>query len=377
MHQYEQVMALRIKKNVDVSDLLTMRIGGPVTYFGVANSACEIQELCRWAQSVSAPVLVLGGGSNLVLSDSGFKGLAIRVNNKGIKESFVDGNIVQLKVEAGENWDDFVAYTVDKGYWGCENLSLIPGTVGATPIQNVGAFGQEVRNIIYFVSCYDFIEDRFVVLRNSECRFGFRSSIFKCSEGARYIVTSVVFRLSRAPAPRLSRGEFHEVRKEDVNSPSLQLNIRNIVISCRTNGRSLPNGNAVGSDGTFFRTFVTKSLIDLLNVAVKVAKDIGVKEAVEFLGFAFKYRSEEGFRVPSKMMIKWCGLSGKRVGSVELFDNNPAVVVSTFSMSPSSRDLRALIESVQQVVKEKTGAVLPIEPTLVGAEFDDVADRVR
>lgn len=355
-----------LQENIDISNHLTMGIGGVVRLFCVVREADDVEVLCRWADERALEVLVLGGGSNCVVSDEGFDGLVIKIENKGYKDLPSDGTSVEVEVAAGEDWDDFVKYTIERGYWGCENLSLIPGTVGATPVQNVGAFGQEVKNIISSVRCYDRREGVGVVLRNEECGFGFRESIFNGSHKGRYVILSVRFKLSLKPTPILSRRELRKNIDWNTQDKSLQSQIRDVVICYRTSGRNLPMGDDVGTAGTFFRTAVVGSYVSFVRLVLGVANGLGVKKAFMFAAFGVKYRSRKGFRIPSKMLIKWCGLSSLRVGAVELFANNPAVVLTRKSENPSSHDLLSLIEIVQFEVFRKTGVKIPVEPTLVG-----------
>jgi UDP-N-acetylmuramate dehydrogenase len=170
----------------------TLRLGGPPRQFVQATSRTELYERVASADASATPVLVLGGGSNLVVADDGFDGTAVHVAGHGQALDARQSSGVQLTVEAGENWDELVARTVDEQWVGVEALSGIPGTVGAVPIQNVGAYGQEVSDTVSGVHVFDRLQRRTTTMAPSECRFGYRTSVFKQQPG-RYVVGAVTF----------------------------------------------------------------------------------------------------------------------------------------------------------------------------------------
>ena len=294
----------------------------------------------------------------------------VAISLKGIREVRRDRFYVYIDVNAGEVWDDFVQFTIKKGYWGCENLSLIPGLVGATPVQNVGAFGQEVKYIIHSVRCYDRACDKFVNLTNAECQFEFRSSIFNSVVRNRYVICSIVFKLSLVPLPCLNRPELWPLKLVDKNSPELQSDIRARVIAYRTNGKNLPVGEQFGSSGTFFKTGVINTFSGFYRVIYRTLVRLGPKAAIRVMTFGFRYRSTAGYKIPSKSLIQLCGLADLTVGAFFLLPSNPACVVSRLQNSPSSDDLVRLIDIVVDKVLQNTGVSLPIEPELLGFSYD-------
>jgi UDP-N-acetylmuramate dehydrogenase len=183
-----------------LADYTTLGLGGPAGSFASAATEEELTEAVRTADAAAEPVLLIGGGSNLVISDAGFPGAVVAVNTRGIRyaEAVAGDGAVDVTVAAGEDWDDVVAATVAEGLAGLETLSGIPGRAGATPIQNVGAYGREVAEVITQVRVHDRERDQIVVLDNEACAFAYRTSRFK-SAGARYVVLEVTFRLARQP----------------------------------------------------------------------------------------------------------------------------------------------------------------------------------
>lgn len=359
---------IHLTPNHDISHKLSMGIGGNVSFFATANSEEDVKYLARLATQKQLPLLVLGGGTNLILSNEGFECLTVFIALVGIKELKRENDSVFLEVAAGENWDEFVKHCIFNGFWGCENLSLIPGTVGATPVQNVGAFGQEVKNIIESVRCYDRTSDSFIEFNKIECGFRSRKSIFNTSFKGRYIICSVVFCLSTVPAPRLSRKEFKGLRATPISNPTLLNEIRNVVVSYRTNGQNLPIGINLGCSGTFFKTGIIEDKWPFIKALIRTTQKIGLRAAGLIVLFSIKYRSSEGFKIPSKLLIQLCGLSRLRIGKVFLLPMNPACVVTDRTESPSSDDLLKIVEIVVGTVFHKTGIVIPIEPEMVGFE---------
>ena len=195
---------MQLQENVPLAPLTTIGIGGPARFFLRATSVDDVREALDWARQREHPVFFLGGGSNLLISDDGFDGSGHPARSaRASRVASEDAGYVMVKVAAGEPWDAFVKFAVRRGWAGIECLSGIPGSTGATPIQNVGAYGQEVSETIARVEALDRTTRHVVWLTNEECRFGYRSSLFKNVERERYVVLSVTFRLRvRRTAPR-------------------------------------------------------------------------------------------------------------------------------------------------------------------------------
>ena len=184
-----------------LADYTTLGLGGPARSFVPAPTEADLIDAVRAADAAADPVLLIGGGSNLVISDAGFPGTVIHVNTRGIGYASAAEGAVEVTVAAGEDWDNVVAAAVAEGLAGLESLSGIPGRAGATPIQNVGAYGREVAEVITRVRVYDRRDDQVLVLDNEQCSFAYRASLFK-STGARYVVLDVTFRLAAQARPR-------------------------------------------------------------------------------------------------------------------------------------------------------------------------------
>ena len=328
---------MKITENQSLKELTTFKTGGNARYFCVVTNEDELIEAIGFSKKNKIPFFILGGGSNILVSDKGFDGIVIKIEIKGIKYE-ENGNSVKAIVGAGENWDQFVADNVDKGYYGVENLSLIPGTVGASPVQNIGAYGSEVKDTIESVYVLDVKKDEYKNFSNSECDFSYRDSIFKKEKG-RYVVISVTFNLSKDGKLNLTYKDVQEYLSRRQNSnPSLR-QVRNAIIDIRTN--KLPNLQEYGTAGSFFK-----------NVIVSQSK---ARELIS------KYPEIVLHQVNDKKVkisLAWildniCGFKGKRKGNVGVYKNQALVLVNYGNAT--SDEVIELAQEMVDTVYEKTG----------------------
>lgn len=248
-----------IQENIELAGFTTIRLGGPAKYFCSCSSIQEIFDAMEHARKNDLRVHILGGGSNTIFSDKGFDGLIIKINVKGIAVT-EDQDHVLVSVQSGEDWDPFVAYCVDKGYGGMECLSGIPGSVGATPIQNVGAYGQEVKDTIVRVRVLERSTLKEKDLTNTECNFSYRNSIFKYRDRDKYIVVETTFRLKKNGRPTINYPEVMKAIASAVPLSSLADGheslsaVRNVVLSLRRKKSMVidPGDVNTRSVGSFF-----------------------------------------------------------------------------------------------------------------------------
>ena len=212
---------MQVQENVLLAPFTTFHVGGPARYFIQAENQQQVTEAVEWAKSRSLPLFVLGGGSNLVVADAGWPGLILRIAIGGIEERSQAGRRL-FQVGAGVDWDTFVAHAVGQNCGGIECLSGIPGTAGGTPVQNVGAYGQEVAETIHGVEVFDLETKALRMLTKEECGFNYRSSIFNSSARGRYIVLRVSYALVPGAAPRIEYADLKNFFASKTNSPSLQ-----------------------------------------------------------------------------------------------------------------------------------------------------------
>src|SRR5687768_7822870 len=244
-------MRVEPRENVSLAPFTTLGVGGTARFYTRAEDAATLASALEWAENRGLPVLILGGGSNLVLADEGYPGLVVHLAMRGVAAR-PSGEGMEVTAAAGEQWDPLVAFAVDKGWAGIECLSGIPGLVGATPIQNVGAYGQDVSETIVAVEAMDLRTRARVTFDNEACRFSYRMSRFKSDDRGRYVVLGVTFRLRPGGAPAVKYAELgRHFAEKGVGAPSLA-EARQAVIEVRRRKSMVldpadPNARSVGS----------------------------------------------------------------------------------------------------------------------------------
>src|SRR3989344_4702954 len=223
---------MTIDENVPLKSLNTLKVGGEARYFCVVKNLEDIKEAAVFGKRAGVPILVLGGGSNVLISDQGFSGLVVKMAMRGMKFDEKKGH-TNIDVAAGENWDNFVEEVVSEKLWGLENLSGIPGTVGASPVQNIGAYGTEVSSFLDSVEIFDLKESKERRLESEECQFGYRDSLFKKPDGKHLVITSVRFKLPKDGKPSLSYKDLDKFFGQRGAPKPILKNIREAVLKIR------------------------------------------------------------------------------------------------------------------------------------------------
>lgn len=298
-----------IKENFQLKQYNTMGINVYARYFAQAQSLEEIKDILENHRDYF-PFYIIGGGSNILFTKD-YNGLILQPAIKGIKPVAEDHEYSFIEAGAGENWDEFVKWTVDSGLGGIENLSLIPGSVGSSPIQNIGAYGVEVKDVIDRVNYLDLETLEMVSLSNRECNFDYRKSIFKNHLKNRVIIISVVFRLFRHPVFNTTYGNLQE-EIEKTGDISLE-RIRNAVIAIRRS--KLPDPEILGNAGSFFK-----------NPIVESVKAEAIKEQYDSMP-SFPV-NEYQTKIPAGWLIEKCGWKGKRTGNAGVHEKQALVLVN-------------------------------------------------
>lgn len=305
----------------------------------------EFEELAR-------PVLHIGGGSNLLFTDD-FKGTILHSKINFIEEIASEGSEVLVSVGAGVVFDDFCDWAAKEGLWGVENLSYIPGEVGASAVQNIGAYGVEVKDVIRKVYCYDTVEEEFVNFDVEDCDYGYRDSAFKDPEiKGRYVVTHVVFALSRDPQPKLDYGHLNKAVEEAATAtgkPVCPALIRKVIIRIRK--EKLPEPSVMGSAGSFFKNpVITAEHFARIETAAKA--ELGADYKVPH------YDLPDGsVKVPAAWMIEQCGWKGRRSGGAAVYEKQPLVIVN-YTGEAYPEEIIGLERRVIASVKQKFDVVL-------------------
>jgi UDP-N-acetylmuramate dehydrogenase len=350
---------MEIQENVLLAPYTTFKIGGQARYFCIVKDQFDALEAYEFAQKHKLDVFILGGGSNLLVSDQGFNGLVIKVVNKGIEILSEEENKVLLKVASGEVWDEAVAFAVNNNWWGMENLSHIPGSTGAIAVQNVGAYGQEASKIITEVSVFDTQTHQIISISNADCGFAYRQSIFNTTQKGRYIIFHIVFSLSKIPRPILSYRDLQS--KFAGASPSLE-EIRQAVIEIRDKKFPFPTEAKKGNAGSFFKNLILTAE-EFLVLKSRIEKESG-NETAEKLE-SKKFVEGDKTKVPTAFLLDLCGLKDLSEGGAAVNYNQPLVVINKNGQATSA-DVINLAKKVKQTVKEKLGINIHIEPELIG-----------
>ena len=345
---------MKVLESVPLGSLSTMGVGGPARYFVEARDEANVLEAIAWAERRKIEAKILGGGSNVVIADRGFDGLVVQAKIPG-RSTKRDGSAVEIEVGAGEPWDPLVAWTVSEGWAGLECLSGIPGLVGATPIQNVGAYGQDVSETIAGVRALD-RRGGVVELSTKACRFGYRDSLFKSGEPGRYVVLSVRFRLIPGGNPKIVYPELERhLAPKETGQPSLA-DVRESVLAIRA-AKSMvidPKDDNHRSCGSFFvnPTLSREALADV----VERAKDSAMPQ----------YPQSDGrVKLSAAWLIERAGFSrGQRFGSAGISSRHALALVC--HEGARANDVVELARRVRTRVQERFGVRLTPEPVFWG-----------
>ncbi|OHA15298.1 MAG: UDP-N-acetylenolpyruvoylglucosamine reductase [Candidatus Taylorbacteria bacterium RIFCSPLOWO2_02_FULL_43_11] len=342
---------MTIDENVPLKSLNTLKVGGEARYFCVVKNLEDIKEAAVFGKRAGVPILVLGGGSNVLISDQGFSGLVVKMAMRGMKFDEKKGH-TNIDVAAGENWDNFVEEVVSEKLWGLENLSGIPGTVGASPVQNIGAYGTEVSSFLDSVEIFDLKESKERRLESEECQFGYRDSLFKKPDGKHLVITSVRFKLPKDGKPSLSYKDLDKFFGQRGAPKPILKNIREAVLKIRA--EKFPSLDKFGTAGSFFKNPV-------------ISEKLFEKLKEQFPGIPGFPSGDGSF----KLSLAWIldnllNLKGKRMGNVGLYEKQPLVLVTDGDVT--SHEVSVFADKIATEVKDKTGIDIEREVQSIGED---------
>lgn len=345
-----------IQEHIPLAPMTTLGVGGPARYFTEAGSEAEIAEALEFVRARSLPLFVLGGGSNVVVADAGFAGLVLKVGMQQLAMESLSPETV-VTAEAGLEWDTLVAAAVESNAAGLECLSGIPGTVGATPIQNVGAYGQEVSQTVREVRTLDLHSLKGRTFTNSECGFGYRSSRFNGVDFGRYIILSVSFRLTTNGKANLSYADLEQCFAGRTGPPTLA-EVRQAVRGIRHRKAMLivPGEEDARSVGSFFKNpIVSQSTCDQLTTRLAAR------------GWTLpNYSAQNGMRkVPAAWLVEHAGFhKGYSRGQAGISSRHTLAIVNRGGASAA--EIMALRDEIQSRVQQEFGIQLQPEPVMLG-----------
>lgn len=331
---------MQILEQKNLKDCNTLGIAAKSKYYCIAESEEDLFDILKDSRFKECEKFILGSGSNTLFTGD-YDGLIISLGMREIKIERVDRDSVYVRAGAGVDWDYFVAYCCDRGWGGVENLSHIPGTVGASPVQNIGAYGAEAADTIESVDYIEISNSKKCVVYKDDCRFGYRTSLFKTELKGEIIITSVLFKLALNPAININYADV-QAELKDIKGATIN-DVREAVIAIRK--RKLPDPKDIGNAGSFFKNPVVEK-----SIAERILKDFPDLKI---------YPAGEGMcKVPAAWLIEKCGYKGCRFGNVGVHTNQALVLVSY--PGATGADILALASKISDSVMDKFG--IKIEP---------------
>lgn len=337
---------MKIEQNHSLQPYNSFGIEISSKYFSSFSSIESLEEIIEQQQKSSDSLMVLGGGSNILFTKN-FDGWVIKNDLKGIDVIKTDHSFIYVKAMAGENWHQLVLHCVENGYAGIENLSLIPGNVGASPMQNIGAYGVEIKDVFYELEAYHITDKKIVRFSNKDCAFGYRESVFKRALKNQYIILSVTYQLRKEPIYNTSYGAI-EKELDAMNIDRLSIkSIADAVINIRSS--KLPDPKKIGNAGSFFKNPVIPTIqFELLK-----------KSFPELPGFTIA----EVVKVPAGWLIEQCGWKGFRKADAGCYDKQALVLVNYGKATGA--EIFDLSTTIIQSVQEKFGITLEREVNII------------
>lgn len=333
---------MEIQQNISLKRYNTFGIQAIAKRFVSVNSIIELKEII----AAERAIFLLGGGSNILLTGDVEK-LVIHLNTKGIIVNDSGNNEVSVTAEAGENWHEFVQWCVSQNYGGLENLALIPGNVGTAPIQNIGAYGVEIKDVFLQLEAIDIETGKTKTFTNEECNFGYRDSVFKNELKGKYIIANVTFKLTRKNhLPNISYGAIKELLNDNKN-PSIK-EIADAVIAIRQS--KLPDPKEIGNSGSFFK-----------NPVIDINSFKKLKE--KYPALPNYVLSKKEIKIPAGWLIEQCGFKGKRLGDAGVHEKQALVLVNY--NNASGKEIYALAQDIQQKVMKVFNIALEIEVNII------------
>lgn len=335
---------MNIKENVSLKDFSSFKIGGNAKYFFIAKSKEDVVRAFEFSELKKIQVFILGEGSNTLIGDKGFNGLVLKINIKGIEWNNLK-NETSVIVGAGENWDNLVKLSVEKNLFGLENLSSIPGSVGAAPVQNIGAYGAEIKDVLNWVEVFDTKNKTFKIISKEKCKFGYRDSIFKKAVGKKFVITRVSLTLKNKGVLNLDYKDIKEYfNLKNVKKPTIK-ELREAVVGIRK--RKFPDLKVHGTAGSFFKNpIVSKKKFEELK-----------KKYPEIPSYNI---SDNKIKIPLAWVIdKICNLKGYREGNVGVFSKQAIVLVNYGGAT--SKEVEKVYQKIKKTVKQKTGINIEME----------------
>ncbi|WP_304517256.1 UDP-N-acetylmuramate dehydrogenase [Cecembia rubra] len=337
---------MNIQENISLLPYNTFGIDKKARFFVQAKTEEDVKSAVHRSKALNVPVFILGGGSNILLTKD-IEALVLKIEIEGIRVISENNEEILVEVGAGENWHQFVLYCIENNWGGVENLSLIPGTVGASPMQNIGAYGVELKEVFHQLKAIhrETLEEK--IFDWNTCHFGYRESVFKNELKDQYIIVKVVFRLSKKPVLHTEYGAIKQTLEDmGISSPNIK-NISDAVIHIRQT--KLPDPKMIGNAGSFFK-----------NPTISKNQFAALKEAYPDIP---SFPMDEGVKIPAAWLIEKTGWKGKTFGKIGVHKNQPLVLVNYGG--GDGAEIRELSKKIQDSVKQQFGILLHPEVNFI------------
>ncbi|WP_415328801.1 UDP-N-acetylmuramate dehydrogenase [Chryseobacterium sp. MMS23-Vi53] len=335
-------------ENFSLKPYNTFGVEAKAKYFAEINSIEELKKALNFSTDHNLPLLFLGGGSNILLTKD-FDGLAVKLNLKGIHEDLISENHVLVTAKAGENWHEFVQFCLDKNYGGLENLSLIPGNVGTSPMQNIGAYGTEIKDIFVNCTVLNLENLQLETFDLEQCKFGYRDSVFKQEGKGKYVILEVIFKLTRQN--HHIKTEYGAIKSElenlGIENPTIQ-DVSKAVINIRQS--KLPDPKQIGNAGSFFK-----------NPTILLTQFEELQQKFENIQ---GYPNGDFVKVPAGWLIEQCGWKGKQIGDVASHKLQSLVIINATGEA-TGKEIFDFSTEIINSVKEKFGIELEREVNII------------
>lgn len=362
-----------VREQVPLGPLTTLGVGGPARYLVDALSEKDVESALALAEREALPLLVMGGGSNLIIHDCGFPGVVLRPNLRGLNFESHGKDHWQVRARAGETWDTVVSAAVERGLWGIENLSAIPGNAGGAVIQNIGAYGQEIANVIDSVVVYDFHSATKLRLDAADCAFAYRRSLFNHAARDRYVILELAMTLTTKHSPNLAYAELDSYLADRSLEPTLQ-ELRNAVITIRKG--KFPSPSTIGTAGSFFKN-PRLTPTEFAHCLKRTQRHAGQEVAERLRAIGSRFTSNALIKLPAAFLIdQVCDLKGQTVGGAQVSPSHALAIINP-NFTASSKDVLDLVRLVRSGVHAATGLRLELEPCLVGFEQSELDECIR
>ncbi len=339
---------LEIKKNHDLTKFTSLKVGDKASYFAVLKNFDDLIKAHNFAKEKKIDIFVLGGGTNVLIS-SFLKLLVIKNEIKGISKEKETKNHVYIRAHSGESWSTLVDFSVSRNWGGLENLYYVPGTVGAAPVQNIGAYGKELKDSLVSLKAYDLKTGKIKEFSNKDCQFSYRNSVFKKKYKNRFFIISILVKLDKKPKLQLDYGQI----KEKLNNLGiLNPNTKQVAkVIKKIRDEKLPNPAVLPNAGSFFK-----------NPEIKLADFKKLKEKHPDI-VSFKASKKSLVKVPAGWLIEKAGFKGKRFGPVGMYEKQALILVNY--KQAKAKDVLKLVSNVKKSVKQKFNIKLEEEVVIL------------